>query len=140
MATATVARKARQAHKAQAKGEFVAQRSEGGAWVDVISEKYENDHHRANLLGAYSEWVNNAPAGVVRRAVEHCTIDGKPRHIIRAESMPRVQIEPWNEVDCALEARQRRRAVELVATPAPLSGWQGEYTRDGATYTPPSLQ
>lgn len=77
----------RNGRKAEAHGQFVAQRQEAGAWVTVIDEKYENDHHRGNLLRAYSEWVNNAPWGDVRRAVEHCTVDGKARHIIRAESM-----------------------------------------------------
>lgn len=136
MATAMKARqtsKRSTGRKAEVHGEFVVQRSEGGQWVDVIREKYDNDHHRANLHRAYSEWVNNAPTGDVRRAVEHCTIDGKPRHIIRAESMQGEQDGEPEFPDHDAEALRQFLADETGLA------WK-VYNVQGVDYTEPQLQ
>lgn len=134
MATAMKSRQARRAGRAvEMHGRFTAQRSESGAWVTVTEEEYANAHHRGVLLGAYSQWVNNAPWGDVRRAVEHCTVDGKPRHIIRAESM---QGQPDGEPEFPDHDAEALR--QFLADETGLA-WR-VYHYQGVDYTPPSVQ
>ena len=118
---------------AQVKGTFVAQRQEGGQWVTCTEDTYRDEQYRRNALAEHERWVNSAPAGSVRRVVEHCTVDGKPRHIIRAESMQGEQDGEPEFPDHDAEALRQFLADETGLA------WR-VYNVQGVDYTPPSVQ
>lgn len=89
MATAT-RYSARTGHKAgtQVKGTITAEVQHEGAWLVQVEDTYNDEQYRRNALADHLRWVNSNDQEV-RRVVEHCTVDGKPRHIIRGENQPR---------------------------------------------------
>lgn len=97
------AKQAKQAN--EVKGNFTHEVLRNGKHVAIGTETYRSAAQREAALASGKAWQATAAAG--SRVVEHFTENGKGRHVIRVGGTPQVQMEPWSEVDCDLQAQAR---------------------------------
>ena len=135
MATATRAPQ----HKVQVKGSVTLETLCSGRYIPVATHTFGNAAQRAGVMGSAQAWGERTADS---RVVEHFYEDGKGRHVVRFEHGRAEDSGPadggWEFETAGLSVRGLR-VVDLAETPAPVSGWQREYTRNGATYDAPDL-
>ena len=104
MATATKPRQATRHSAGTVKGSYTLETLSNGKFEVVETRTYESSFGRSVQDGFAEAWCNSHANS---RVVEHFFENGKGRHMTRYGLPDLPAPEPWNEVDCALEAEQR---------------------------------